>query len=284
MALTPFLHWFRLTRPWNVLAMGGVVFAIRRWLGLPTDDLFTFVGAGWLAVPMLIGAAGNLINDYFDIREDRINKPDKAHVGRTVKRRVVMVTHWFLTLLGLGWSAWIGFRMSSSTPILVTLTVSIILYFYSPWLKGRNALGNLSISLCVFAMILWAALPVLLPAPHAHGADIEFWGFAGIIFAMNFVREWVKDVQDLVGDRAAGHQTMAARLSSNQNKWGLIGASLAVMIAASTWMVLVNPAPWEIVLWGGACVALIYRALTSNVKSLSAWYKASMGILFLMIL
>jgi hypothetical protein len=49
-------------------------------------------------------------------------------------------------------------------------------------------------------------------------------------------------------------------------------------------MVLVNPAPWEIVLWGGACVALIYRALTSNVKSLSAWYKASMGILFLMIL
>ena len=51
---------------------------------------------------MLVGAAGNLINDYFDVREDRINKPQKAFVGRGVKRRVVMVTHWGSSLVAVG--------------------------------------------------------------------------------------------------------------------------------------------------------------------------------------
>ncbi|MDA0728735.1 MAG: UbiA family prenyltransferase [Bacteroidetes bacterium] len=284
MSLTAFLHWFRLTRPWNVLAMGGVVFAIRRWLDLPMEDLATLRGAGWLAVPMLIGAAGNLINDYFDIREDRINKPHKAHVGRTVKRRVVMVSHWFLTLLGLGWSAWLGMKMTSHLPLILSMTVSLILYFYSPWLKGKNAWGNLSISLCVFAMIVWAALPALWSASGQPFSQLRFWGFTGLIVAMNFVREWVKDVQDLVGDRVAGHQTMAARFSQSQNKWGLLIASLVVIVAASSWMTMVQPKPWEIVIWSVASCALIHRAFTHNVQSLSAWYKASMGILFLTIL
>ena len=88
-ALLPFFHWLRLTRPWNVLAMGGMVWIVMRWLGSDLAALWHLGQSGWIVVPMLVGAAGNLINDYFDVREDRINKPNRALVGRLVKRRVL---------------------------------------------------------------------------------------------------------------------------------------------------------------------------------------------------
>lgn len=49
---------------------------------------------------VLIAAGGNIINDYFDTRIDRINKPEEVIVGRTVKRRVAMMGH--LLFSGLG--------------------------------------------------------------------------------------------------------------------------------------------------------------------------------------
>ncbi len=36
---------------------------------------------------VLIVAAGNIINDYFDVKADRINKPDKLIIGKFIKRR-----------------------------------------------------------------------------------------------------------------------------------------------------------------------------------------------------
>ena len=98
----PFSRWC-LTRPWNVLAMGLMVGTVMHWQGVELRGLLHLGRVGWLLVPMLVGAGGNLINDYFDVREDRINKPDKALVGRTVKRRVVMVTHWGFTVAALAW-------------------------------------------------------------------------------------------------------------------------------------------------------------------------------------
>ena len=40
----------------------------------------------------MIAAAGNIINDYFDVRADRINKPDRLIIGKYVKRRYAIVS------------------------------------------------------------------------------------------------------------------------------------------------------------------------------------------------
>ena len=88
--------------------MGVMVTLVLRWQGFPLGDLLHLGRIGWVLVPMLVGAAGNLINDYFDVREDRINKPERALVGRTVKRRVVVVTHWGFSAAALSWSAWLS--------------------------------------------------------------------------------------------------------------------------------------------------------------------------------
>ena len=49
--------------------MGAMVAITQRWLGFPLEELNHLGTFGWIAVPMLIGAAGNLINDFFDLKE-----------------------------------------------------------------------------------------------------------------------------------------------------------------------------------------------------------------------
>ncbi len=48
---------------------------------------------------VLIAAAGNMINDYFDIKADRINKPDRLIVSKYIKKRWVIILHWSFNAL-----------------------------------------------------------------------------------------------------------------------------------------------------------------------------------------
>ena len=103
---------------------------------------------------------------------------------------------------------------------------------------------------------------------------------ASILGALNFLREWVKDLQDIHGDRAANHRTMASRLSPTQNRVGLmVGASLTTAFSLG-WMA------WQAAHWGClvgtavAGVACTWLAFRGNHRRLSAWMKLWMGLLF----
>ena len=273
-ALLPFFHWLRLTRPWNVLAMGVMVWIVMRWLGSDLATLWHLGQSGWIVVPMLVGAAGNLINDYFDVREDRINKPNRALVGRLVKRRVVVVTHWGFTIAALCWSGWLASNADTSWPIVMVALFSVVLYVYSPMLKGNGALGNVAISICVGGLVIWAAM----------GSDaidsLDAWTFALLLAVLNFIREWVKDVLDKAGDRAARHNTMAMRLSATQNKRGLIVAIVLALTAGTCWI----QATFASAIWTGVYMAsglvCVQQAVVGNDRSLSAWLKVWMGLMF----
>lgn len=276
-ALLPFFHWLRLTRPWNVLAMGGIVLIVMRWLGSDLTALWQTGQIGWIVVPMLVGAAGNLINDYFDVREDRINKPSRALVGRLVKRRVVVVTHWGFTTVALCWSGWLAGNADTSWPIVMVALFSVVLYVYSPMLKGNGALGNVAISICVGGLVIWAAM----------GSDaidsVKAWTFALLLAVLNFIREWVKDVQDKKGDRAAHHNTMAMQLTPNENRIGVLFGLALTGILVVLWSAKMTIALPAILTWAAIHLATMLKAFNANYKSLSAWLKVLMGSLFLFI-
>lgn len=262
--------------------MGIMVTLVLRWQGFPLGDLLHLGQIGWVLVPMLVGAAGNLINDYFDVREDRINKPERALVGRTVKRRVVVVTHWGFTAAALVWSAWLSSKAGSLWPLLLVAVFSVVLYLYSPILKGRGAWGNIAISLCVAGLVVWGGL--------ASGGRMtpdeasSMWAFAGVLGWFNFLREWVKDIQDMEGDRAAHHNTLAMQLNARQNKMGVTSGLIAggfVVVSLTHSMDVYWPyiAGW-LVPFAGA----LSSASTNRYKTLSAWIKVILGGLFVFIL
>jgi len=273
-------HWFLLTRPWNVLSMGIMVWLVMRWLGHAPESFWTGGQLGWLLVPMLVGAAGNVINDYIDIREDRINKPAKTHIGRTVKRRVAMASHWGLSLVALGWSAWLSSRIAEPTPWLLVAGFTLILTLYSPMLKGRGARGNAAISLCVGGLVLWGAVATL-PNRWWTPESLQSWApLAGLLAGINFVREWVKDVQDLKGDHAAGHATRAAKLSERTNRFGVATAVAFLAALSLVWMFHVDVDAWGIAAHAFVAACALLQALRWRISALSPWLKILMATLF----
>ena len=274
-----FLSWWRLTRPWNVLAMGIMVTLVLRWRGFPLVDLLHLGRIGWVLVPMFVGASGNLINDYFDVREDRINKPERALVGRTVKRRVVVVTHWGFTATALAWSAWLSSESGHLWPFLLVAVFSVLLYFYSPFLKGRGAWGNIAISLCVAGLVAWGGLA----SGEFSSSGSELWAFAGILGWLNFLREWVKDIQDLEGDRVAHHHTMAMRLTASQNRNGLLIGTLVGGLVLLTWWNSMSLSCWRMLPILIFFFGVVATTIQQKTRSLSAWLKALMASLYLLI-
>ena len=278
------LHWFLSIRPWNVLAMGVMVLVAMRWLGVPVQAMADRAMWGWLAVPMLVGAAGNLINDFFDVKEDRINKPKRARIGRTLKRRVVIVTHWGLSVAALCWSGALASNVGSSWPIVFTAALSVVLYIYSPMLKGRGIAGNLAVSVCVAALLVWARMATGRPLDLAGSAD-QMWLLATVtLWGLNVTREWVKDVQDLRGDAEARHRTMALRLTPGQNRKGITICCVLCSGLGFWFSSILHNLSWPMYLWAGASLGCLMAAFRFKVTSLSAWLKVLMGLLFVLII
>ncbi len=97
---------------------------------------------------VMIGAAGYIINDYFDVRVDSVNRPNTNVVGKVIKRRVAMTAHMTINILGAGLGMYLSwkynfFRVGS----ILFISAPALLWFYSTNLKRQFLIGNLVISL-----------------------------------------------------------------------------------------------------------------------------------------
>src|SRR6185436_16140190 len=90
---------------------------------------------------------GNIINDYFDLNIDEINKPGKKVIDKFIKRRWAIVLHILFSITGV----LIGFYIDRQTPVfwlgLTNLACVILLFGYSISLKKKLLVGNILISL-----------------------------------------------------------------------------------------------------------------------------------------
>lgn len=175
---------------------------------------------------VFIAAAGYIINDYFDLNIDQVNKPDKVVVNVIINRRWVIFWHMFLSLLGL-------FFTVSALPIaeywhlvLINFASIILLWFYSTNLKKQLLVGNLLISL----LTAWTILVVFFSKYplHIHSLllvdrdEVRFFRFAilyaAFAFIISLIREVIKDMEDMEGDRKYGCRTMPILWGVNASK------------------------------------------------------------------
>lgn len=185
----------------------------------------------WLLVlsTVLVAAGGNVINDYFDTRIDRVNKPDAVIVGRTVKRRVAMLGHAVLTALGILIGGFVAWRAGQWHLVAIPLLAAGALWTYSTRLKRMFLIGNGLVAVLVALVPLTVGLyeiPALFSqyGPSAtginyDGSEVEIvfgfhglwawiWGFTGFAFLTTLVRELQKDMADIKGDKADGCRTI----------------------------------------------------------------------------
>jgi 4-hydroxybenzoate polyprenyltransferase len=213
-----------------------------------------------------IAAAGYIINDYFDIRIDAINKPERVVINKFIKRRWAIVWHWILSATGVLISIYIGYTIKVWPIAIINLLCVFVLWFYSTTFKKKLLVGNLLIA----TLTAWVVLVVYLFA----GADLfSLKGFAAntenlnvrkffkftllyacFAFVTTLIREVIKDLEDMEGDRKYDCNTMPIA-------WGVpatkvfVGVWIVVTIAA---LAIVQLYAWQSGWWLAALYILLF--------------------------
>jgi len=198
------------------MAAGGVVAG--GWIGL----------AGLAAPPPLVwaalsgvglGAAGNAINDWFDVPADLANRrTERPLVTGAISSRAAVALALGAGVFGLVAAALAGGRVFAAAAAVLAVMLA-----YSPWLKPLPLVGNVAVAAVAGFPLEYGALAVGWPA-----AGFVPWVLAA---AIHLVREMVKDIEDEVGDRVLHRRTLAVAL-------GPRGAAVAAGAAAAAFVPL----------------------------------------------
>jgi 4-hydroxybenzoate polyprenyltransferase len=156
---------------------------------------------------VMIAAAGYIINDIMDQETDLDNKPDRVVIGKGVSEAMGYNLYFLLNVAAVG----IGFYLSNviMKPTFGGLFIIIvtILYMYATTLKQMLLIGNLAVAVVLSFSILIIAVYDLLPLTFDSNRvqmGVIFsilLDYAIFAFALNLIREIVKDMEDIEGDK-----------------------------------------------------------------------------------
>jgi len=210
----------KLTRFGNLLIVGlSQIFVGIFFLDIPREQYFNL---GLLVIStMLIAASGYIINDYYDVKIDYLNKPKKVVVGKIIKRRVVMAMHTVINVLGIGLGLWLSWKV-----FVVNFITALLLWLYSNQLKRLPFIGN-------FVVAFLTALTLWVVVIYFENYDYRVWVFSVFAFHFSLFREVVKDMQDLKGDSAFGCYTLPIVWGLRKTKILLYVLSIVFLIGAS---------------------------------------------------
>jgi 4-hydroxybenzoate polyprenyltransferase len=186
---------FRLARFWNLIILGLSQYCTAYFLvgkeTLTDWSLFLLTLS-----TVMIAAAGYMINDYYDIKIDLINKPDRVVIGKGITRRFALFFHTALSTSGVGVGLLLGWKIA-----VVNFLSAFLLWLYSNNLKRQPFIGNFSIGLLTATSIIVVSL--LYPPLSSY-----ILIYALFAMVMTLVREIIKDMEDWKGDNTFGCKTL----------------------------------------------------------------------------
>ena len=221
-----------------------------------------------MVASIFIAAAGYIINDYFDLNIDKINKPSKIIIEKIIRRRWAIFWHLALTITGVALSFWVGYRIGNSLLGLMNLLCAALLWAYSTTFKKTLLVGNVIISLLtawVVLVLYFCELRVTRVFILLNDGYQQFITglfkvailYSSFAFIISVVREVVKDVEDMQGDARYGARTMPI-------VWGVPAAKV---FAATLLTVLI----------AALCIVQFY------VLQLHRWWSAMYCIVFILL-
>jgi len=257
--------YLRLSRWSNLMMILILVWVMQQWVAVPVlhHALFTNVMPWWILLllmcsTMLIAAGGYVINDYFDIKIDRINHPDKVLVSTEISKQEAIRFHQVLTILGATMGLVVAWWCRSWAFGIAMLLVPGLLWFYSSSYKRQFVVGNLIIALLSALPPILVAMANLGRLTHLYGdimtystvgADLYTWlgGFAVFAFLTTLMREMIKDMEDVEGDRELECHTLPVRIGDWGTKWviSILGLlTIGLLIWIGYWL-LPYPHDWN---------------------------------------
>ena len=194
-----------------------------------SDSLFALLALS----TVLIAAGGYIINDYFDIKIDQVNKPGRMVVDRLLSRRRAMLAHWLCSGSGIVVGVLVALAIGRWHLAALHIGAAILLWFYSTNFKRMPLVGNIVVAFLTGLVIAIVALfeiwilhrPEALDAPAAMvWAYVLVYG--GFAFLISMVREIVKDIEDLPGD--AGHHAITLPVAAGVRNAKVVASGFGI--------------------------------------------------------
>jgi 4-hydroxybenzoate polyprenyltransferase len=218
----------------------------------------------WLlaASSVLIAAAGYIINDYFDLNIDQVNKPASIVVQKIIKRRWAIFWHLGLSIAGMLITLYVSHHIGNWLIALINLLCILLLWFYSTTFKRKFLIGNLVIALLtawVVLVLYVSELDVItLTRNTIYQATITrifklAMLYGGFAFVISLIREVVKDMEDIAGDEKYGCRTMPI-------VWGIPASK----VFTAVWLIVLTVAVLVLQVYAimlGRFVAALYGIL-----------------------
>lgn len=254
------LGFLRLIRVQNLLIIVGTQYFARVTLIGPRDNWPSLLLDTKLLLLSLstvcIAAAGYIINDYFDIKIDIVNKPERVIIGRYLKRQIAMGAHQALNFLGVV----IGLYLSKWVFVVNVLSVTL-LWFYSSTFKRQPFIGN-------FIVAFLTALSLIILAVYYRQQVDLLLIYALFSFVITLVREIIKDMEDVKGDARFGCRTLPILWGLRRTKQVLYGiiATFIVSLFSIAHSLQNQQLVWIFVILLIPIAWLVYRLAKADTK------------------
>jgi 4-hydroxybenzoate polyprenyltransferase len=252
------VHIFKLIRIQNLLIIALTQYLFRYTILLPIMDMehitpsLSHINFAIIVMStLLIAAAGYAINDYFDLRIDRINKRKNIIVGKHFSRRKVMTLHTIFSITGVIMGVYVSYKAGALKLAAINLVMATLLWLYSVKYKAYFLVGNLLVSFAaaITIIVVWLFDTMALISTHkiiiinAHLLTTFLWLYAGFAFVVTLIREVIKDVEDVEGDRKVGCSTIPVVMGVKRTKYVLTGLIVLSLIALSYVCYIVHKLP-----------------------------------------
>ena len=266
----------RLVRWSNLLFLLALIWLMENWIAVP---ILAKLGFGellpwyilWLigAGIVLIAAGGYVVNDYFDVKIDRINRPDALIVTRSVSKPTAMRLSISLSVVGAICGIAASGLLRSMTLAIIFVMVPGLLWFYSSSYKRLLIIGNLTIAILaalpplVVALANVAQLKLLYAAILPYTSleqDLFAWlgGFALFAFLLTWMREIVKDMQDQMGDRELECHTLPI-------VWGELWTKIFVTVLMVLTLAIIGHLWWHVLPFDRSWTSLSTRYIALGI-------------------
>jgi len=167
---------------------------------------------------VLIAAAGYVINDIMDQETDNENKPDNSIVGHVISEARAYNIYVGLNIVGVSIGFYLSNVIQKPSFAAIFIVIAATLYLYATSLKQMLLVGNIIVAVLLSVSVLIIGVFDLLPATfdgNQYEMRVMFSlliDYAVFTFIINFIREIVKDMEDINGDYNQGMSTLPIAL------------------------------------------------------------------------
>ena len=232
------LNYLRLIGYQNLLILILIQALIRYGLFIPlgadltlNDFLFTLL----MIATFSITAAGNIINDIYDVEIDSINKPEKIIIGKKVTEKNANYFFIIFNIIGVGLGFYISNQIGKPEFSGLFIVISSLLYLYSTFIKSILIFANIILAALFAFSLLIVGLFDLLPAITFLNQEHQSFIFSILLnysffaFYIILMREIVKDIEDIDGDKNGNLITLPIILGRKRTSYIVFGMSVLAM-------------------------------------------------------